>query len=109
VSKHYEIPVPYRALSEYELSECELKAFGELEDLKVLSSVQSGESLKPKQALNLTRASRKADYYIIFHSIRDFVEDLTFEIVTRFRGAKEFADHIRHISGIDREDEIQDF
>ncbi|RLC37096.1 hypothetical protein DRH29_03030 [candidate division Kazan bacterium] len=77
--------------------------------MSVLESTKEEGKLDPKQALALSRAAKLVDYYIIFYSIRDFVENLTFEIVTRFRGAKEFADHIRHISGIGREKEIQDF
>jgi hypothetical protein len=108
-SKYYDVPIPFRALSEYELSECETKAFTSIKNINDIKGIDEGQDLLPSQALILTQATNQTAYYIIFYAIKEFVKDLTFEIITRFRGATEFAQHIKQVSGMGTEEAVKDF
>jgi len=108
-SKFYDIPLPYRALSEYELWECESKSFEEIENKEDLMDLKPDQKLTAEQAISLAKASKISDYWVVFYSMREYVEGLTIELVKRVRGVSELARKIREESGVGREEEIKDF
>lgn len=108
VTPLYEVPIPHRALSEYELWECEDKTLQCFSDKNFINNLDK-ETMTPDDSLNLVKFSKISDYWVVFNSLRDFVDGLTFEITTRIRGASKLASHIREISGEGKEEQVKDF
>ena len=108
-SSFYQIPLPYRTLSEYELWECDMKAFESVGNKDVLMSFDENTKLTPEQSMMLARATKLTDYLIVLAAMKDFVDGLTIELVFRMKGVPAFATLIRKESGVGSEEEIKNF
>jgi len=107
--KYYPVPIPYRALSEFEIWECQEKAMESLENKDLIKDLKTGDKVTVEQALVLAKLSKLTDYWLVFYSLVDFVEGLTFNLVKKVRGVSELAEKIRTSSGLGREEEVEDF
>jgi len=113
----YKLPVPYRALSEYELSQADYKSEFMLsdEDKKIIESIEYNEE-KPEdtelthiQGLCFKRKVILEDMWIVFLAIKPFVEGVTFDHMKIFKGLSVFAKRIREDSGANLEEKVKDF